>query len=118
MIRKASEIKGELLDEFKGGKGQIAMWTLLDKAGMKDHGRKFGRTMLPPGTTIGIHTHHGDLEAWYVIRGKGRCYDNGKWVDVGPGDLMVCGDGESHGLENTGSEPLETIALILFTQQS
>lgn len=115
MIRKASEIKEDQLDGFKGGKGRIVMRPLLDESGMMHHGRKFGRTTLPPGTSIGLHTHRGDSEAWYVIRGKGRCYDAGQWVDVGPGDLMVCHDGESHSLENTGSETLETIALILFT---
>ena len=40
--------------------------------------------------------------------------DNGTIVDVQPGDVYYCGDGECHSIEAIG-EPIEMIALILYT---
>ena len=41
--------------------------------------------------------------------------DNGTQVEVGPGDVMLCRDGESHSLLNTGSENIELLAVVLFS---
>ena len=48
-----------------------------------------------------------------MLRATGGCYDNGKAVEVTPGDVFFCGDGESHGIE-AGNEPIEMVALILY----
>ena len=115
MIRKASEFTATHTPRFKGGKGELISTEILTAEEMAPHGRKFGYTVLPPGSSIGDHTHAGDSETYYVIKGTGRYNDNGTWVDIAPGDMMHCPDGEMHGIENTGTEPLEYIALILYT---
>ena len=71
--------------------------------------------MLPPGSSIGDHAHSGDSETYFFLKGKGRYNDNGTWVDIEAGDMTFCPDGELHGVENTGTEPMEFIALILYT---
>ena len=48
-------------------------------------------------------------------KGTGTYNDNGTYVKVGPGDTAICNDGELHGLVNDGDEPLEYIALILYS---
>ena len=115
MIRRASEITPSTVEGFKGGKGPLISREIRSAEELGAHGRKFGYTVLPPGSSIGTHTHAGDSETYYVLKGKGRYYDNGTWFEIGPGDMTHCPDGESHGIENTGTEPLEFIALILYT---
>ena len=115
MIRKASEITATTTVGFKGGKGEMISRDIRTADELAPHGRKFGYTVLPPGSSIGDHTHAGDSETYFVLKGKGRYNDNGTWVDIAVGDVMHCPDGELHGIENNGTEPLEFIALILFT---
>lgn len=115
MIRKASEIATVTTEGFKGGKGELISRDIRTAEELGVHGRKFGYSMLPPGASIGNHTHSGDSETYYIISGCGTYNDNGTIVKVGPGDVMHCADGETHGIENTGSLPLEFIALILYT---
>ena len=66
-----------------------------------------------PGDSIGDHLHTGNNEIYYVLSGSADYNDNGTTVKIEAGDVTVCNDGESHGLVNTGSEPLHLIALIL-----
>ena len=116
MIRRSNEMPFETVEHFKGGAGRLVMRTIQDETELKGYGRKFGNSILNPGCAIGTHTHHGDSEAYYIISGKGRYNDNGTWCEVGPGDLTYCEDGETHGLECFGDEPLTFIALILYTE--
>jgi mannose-6-phosphate isomerase-like protein (cupin superfamily) len=115
MIRKASEITASTVEGFKGGKGALISRDIRSAEELAPHGRKFGYSILPPGASIGDHTHTGDSETYFFLKGKGRYNDNGTIVEVGPGDMTFCADGETHGVESIGTEPLEFIALILFT---
>ena len=115
MIRRAQEIPVTTSEKFKGGKGLLISHDILSAEELAPHGRKFGLTVLPPGSSIGDHTHAGDSETYFILKGKARYNDNGTIVEVGPGDMTFCGDGETHGIESIGDEPLEYIALILFT---
>lgn len=115
MIRRASKVSESVTANFKGGKGSVLSREILEANEMGGHGRKFGYTVLEPGSSVGTHTHAGDSETYYILKGTGLYNDNGNLVTVGPGDMAFCPDGESHGLENNGTEPLVFIALILYT---
>ena len=52
-----------------------------------------------------------------VFKGKAKVVDNGKEDILGPGDSMVCYEGDWHGIENIGDEDLEYVAVILYTEQ-
>ena len=65
-------------------------------------------TTMPAGTSIGEHTHAADEEEFYLIlSGQGRMRRDGEEFDVGPGDLIRNRPGGTHGLTNTGSQPLQ-----------
>lgn len=65
-------------------------------------------TILPVGTTIGLHTHADDEEEYYLIlRGQGRMTCDGETFVVKPGDLIRNGPSGTHSLENTGDEPIQ-----------
>lgn len=116
MIRRNSDMPFEQIERFKGGAGTLVTRSMHGPEELKGYGRKFGFSVLNPGCSIGLHTHCGDSETYYIISGKGRYNDNGVWCEVGPGDMTYCDDGESHALECLGDEPLSFIALILYTE--
>ena len=115
MIRK----KEDQAIEFKcirGGNGEVEMRKICESVDeLYGKGRLFNRMILAPGNSIGEHTHTGDNEIFHFIAGTGEYNDNGTIVEVAPGDVTICNDGELHGLVNTGDVPLEFIALILYS---
>ena len=101
---------------IRNGNGETEMRKLLNGAEeLYGKGRMFNHMTLLPGRSIGTHTHEGDNEIFYFLSGYGEYNDNGTVVTVGPGDVAVCSDGETHGLVNSGTEPLTFIALILYS---
>ena len=114
MVRYNNEAKYTEKKMFDGA-GMARMRLILEtNAEMYDKGRVFNHLFLDPGCEVGWHIHHGDGETYYILKGHGEYNDNGTAVRVGPGDVTFVDDGEGHSLKNTGDEPLEAIALILF----
>ena len=116
MIRRANELQTVNIEGMKGGKGSLCNTALLQENEFHGKGRLYGHNLLKPGASIGVHTHENDFEVYYILQGQGTYTDNGKTCLVGPGDVTICHDGDSHGLENTGTEDLVFIALIQFTK--
>lgn len=117
MIKKAHEIKKDVHMDFRGGKGEVTFYHYMDEASSLGAGRLFCKTVLPPGSSIGVHKHVGDHETYFIIEGTGTVSDDGVLVEVGPGDLNHCLEGHEHGIENTGTADLVYIANILYTEQ-
>jgi len=117
MIKRKAEIQGKVLNNFKGGVGDVTMFHFLTEQEARGTGRLFAKTVIEPGNSIGTHTHEGDMEAYYILKGKALVSDNGNEVILEPGDCNVCQDGQSHSIKNVGEEALEYIAVILYTRQ-
>lgn len=99
-----------------GGPGEAEMHKILNSPEeLFGKGRLFNHVFLDPGAAVGWHVHHGDGEIYYILKGEGDYCDNGTMVKVHAGDVTSVSDGEGHSLLNTGSEPLEAIALVLYT---
>ena len=117
MFKRSHELKKDVHTDFRGGKGKVFMYHYLDEQGANGAGRVFCRGVLPPGSSIGVHKHTGEHEVYFFLSGKGRVHDNGVWLEVGPGDMQHCLDGQEHGLENNSNEDLEYIANVFYTEQ-
>jgi mannose-6-phosphate isomerase-like protein (cupin superfamily) len=102
-------------ENMRGGKGTVSIKHLLNPDEMLGKGRLFAQTTVPPGASIGLHRHEGDVEAYYVIEGSGVYYADDERFEIKVGDLTLVDDQHRHGVENTGETPLVMIALILFT---
>ncbi len=98
----------------RNGNGLIHIKHLTDKEGLYGHGRMFAHVTVDPGCSIGYHAHNHETEFYYIIKGEGVFNDDGKEVIVHAGDICATGYGQSHGLENKSSEPVEMIALIVM----
>lgn len=114
MIRKKSELQVEVKENLTGGVGKVKLESILKVEELKGKGRLFKRVTLPVGSSIGVHDHTTDFEVYYILRGKGKVFDNGKFVEVNEGDVIYTADGEEHSIENIGEEELEFVAVVLY----
>lgn len=114
MIKRASDLTTEVFPNRFGGNGELRVTKLLEMDQLQGKGRLFARNLLQPGSSLGWHEHKGDIEAYYIVVGEGTVDDNGTKVQVKAGDVVYTNNGESHSIENTGTENLEFIALILY----
>lgn len=114
MLRRSEEKESVRKAAPFQGVGEITVRSLLNgPEEMLDKGRVFAHTTVHPGSRIGLHAHKGDAETYYILSGHGYYNDNGQVAEVHPGDVCICGDGESHSIE-AREEPIEMIALILY----
>jgi mannose-6-phosphate isomerase-like protein (cupin superfamily) len=114
VIKKADTLQPVIYQNRFGGKGEVSMKPLLSPDEFRGKGRLLSHSVIFPGSSIGAHTHKGDFETYYILKGQGVVNDNGTVSPVGPGDVIYTGNGESHSIENTGKENIELIAMILF----
>ena len=117
MIRRKNELRNEVKMDMRGGKGAAAFNYFLEETEAQGSGRIFSRTEFEPGCSIGYHKHEGELEIFYITAGTAKVCDNGTDYILKAGDTHTCFDGGSHSIENTGSDKLEFLALVLYTQK-
>lgn len=112
MIRSTDEFRVQKVEGLMGGKGHVTLIHYFEPDDFQGVGRLFAKVLIEPGNSLGAHKHEGEQEAYLIIKGRALYNDNGKEVEIGPGDLTICKDGESHGIEAIGDETLEYAALI------
>ncbi len=116
MIRKSEDRTVERFEHKFGADGFITVRSLINAdAELNSKGRVFAHTTVAPGSGIGYHIHHGDTEIYYVYSGQGEYNDNGTICRIEAGDVTFTPSGQGHGVKCLGDEPLELIALILYT---
>lgn len=115
MVRRQSQVASEKKAGPFQGEGEIKVRSLLNAPDeMYGKGRVFAHTTVYPGAAIGYHIHQNESETYYILAGEAKYNDNGAIVKVKAGDVTFAGDGEGHGIEAIGDQPVEMIALILY----
>lgn len=89
-----------------GGAGEIGFHRLLDAAAFASDCHFVDYAVLPPGASIGIHTHGADEEIYLVLEGHGVMHVDGHEFPVGPGSVVTNRAGGTHGLRNDGEGAL------------
>ena len=117
MLKKKSDIIGNVHENFKGGEGNVTSFHFMTEQEVLGAGRVFAKFSIQPGCSVGYHKHDGDSEVYYILKGKGLISDDGTDVVVEAGDAQFCPDGHCHSIKNIGEDTLEYIAIILYTKQ-
>ena len=114
MITRTGDMQKETRVNMRGGKGSVTLehWFKPESFGAKV--RLCTRMTLEPGASIGNHTHETEDEIYLVLAGAGRILENGEWVSIRAGDAILTGKGGTHGVENSGAEPLVIAAVIIL----
>jgi mannose-6-phosphate isomerase-like protein (cupin superfamily) len=112
MVIKRSEMQIEEIPQMKGGEGTAVMVHIVNKEQLKN-ARLMSECTLAPGCSIGEHKHDNETEYFIIIHGSGTVIDDRVEKKVKAGDVIVTGNGSSHSIINTGSEPLVFHAIII-----
>lgn len=112
MIIRSNEIPVQEITR-EGGTLLVRALRSGDEA-LDGHGRIFAHSTLMPGNAMDYHMHDGESETYYIIGGEGEYNDNGTLCNVSSGDVLVVRSGEGHGLRNTGTQPLDFVAIALY----
>lgn len=102
---------------MRGGAGTVEMVHFLEKEESFGKGRLFSVAVIPPGASIGKHTHTGDFEIYYILKGVAHVMDNDAPAVLEPGDRMLCVEGDSHSIENRGTETVECLCIVLYDEK-
>jgi mannose-6-phosphate isomerase-like protein (cupin superfamily) len=114
MYRKSGEMTVELRENMRGGQGTVAIKHLFKQDELTGKARLVAEITIPAGGSIGFHQHDLEEEIYYIISGQGKVLDQDVTNWVGPGDAILTGGGKGHSVENTGTEPLVMMAVILL----
>ncbi len=112
MIKRRQEMSVLPRFEVKGGRGgydstQIFNPEELDKINL------FAVNTLPPGSSIGVHPHGTEGEAYVILQGQATVTEDGQDYLLGPGDAEFCTGGHTHGIANDSDEVLAFLAIII-----
>ena len=112
MIVKRSQLKKELREKMRGGKGTIAITHYCDESSINNC-RLLGEIVIPVGGSIGEHQHVNETEFYIIHSGKGEVNSDGVISSVEPGDVVITGNGASHSISNSGNSDLVLSAIII-----
>ncbi len=116
MIRRPAEMKMESRPNMRGGTGTVAIRHYFSKEEFRAPVRLCAKLIIPPGASIGMHSHDNEDEVYIVTRGSGLLDDGKTPTRIAVGDSILTGGGGAHAVRNDTSEELEIIALIATYQ--
>jgi mannose-6-phosphate isomerase-like protein (cupin superfamily) len=97
-----------------GGEGLIRFVRVVDRGNLAGHCNFIDLAELPPGTSVGLHSHSiAEEELYLILSGTGEMTRNGEVFQVRAGDLIRNPPGGTHALRNTGAEPLRIFVFEL-----
>ena len=112
LIKRRRDMVRQPLPKCHDGKGALDWINVLGGADTEGkHINFIHDDILPPGVSIGIHTHEHDEEYYYIVSGSGTMTLDGEQFKVGAGDITAVYPGGSHGLENDTGEDLRIIVI-------
>ncbi|MCC8191083.1 MAG: cupin domain-containing protein [Planctomycetes bacterium] len=117
MIKRSKDMRRTSQDNLRGGNGTVHMTHFLDPEEACEKGRMFAIATLPPGASIGKHTHEGEYEIYQMLKGTATITDNGVEDTLAAGDCMVCYNGDNHSIENRTNEDIQVLFIVLFDKK-
>ena len=112
MVIHRNNMKSEDKEKMRDGNGVTHLTYLVDTEKEK-HTRMLAEVTLKAGCSIGYHPHNNETEYYFILSGTGIVNDDGKDVQVKAGDSVITGNGASHSIRNSGTEPLVFHAVII-----
>ncbi|MDR2392946.1 MAG: cupin domain-containing protein [Treponema sp.] len=112
MIRYRKDMLVEYKERMREGTGTVRVTHLADES-TQPHVRLLAELHLPPGASIGLHRHDGETEYFFILSGTAVVNDDGKELQLGPGDTVITGNGAAHSIMNPGTVPLVLHGVII-----
>lgn len=77
----------------------------------------YARVILKPGCSLGYHKHEGTSETLYILSGTAEYNDNGTEMELFPGDVAFCPEGESHSIGNSAHSKTDLVVMALIVNE-
>ena len=71
--------------------------------------------VIPPGCSIGAHTHDSDMDFNFIVSGTGIAVCDGEAEALSPGVCHFCPKGASHSIRNTGNTDMQIYICVVRT---
>lgn len=113
MIKKAEQMTDEIKVNMRGGDGEAAIKTVLEKGEYKSKARLIATITLEKGSSIGEHIHEDEEEIFIIQQGTATYNDNGEIKTLKKGDACLCLGGQKHSIRNDYDETLVFTAIII-----
>lgn len=114
MYQSHDQYPVQVIPNMKGGEGRFDVETLVPPPMLGKAGTLFDRGTLPPGCSVGLHTHTANMEVCYVLSGSGLVEDaQAGCTRLTPGGTHICLPGDAHKIVNDGTVPLVYLAVVL-----
>lgn len=110
-VRNAWTIRREVGKSRHGGRGDIENWHLFESEDWESNLTIIGFDVLPPGTSIAEHPHYNEEKLYLVLEGTGIAIVDGEEQAVASGDAIPLRAGSSHGIRNSGTEPMMILVI-------
>ena len=94
-----------------GGQGPILFQRVLPGSEFRSKIDFVDCTVIPPGSTIGRHEHHGNEEIYFIVSGTPLMRVSGEEKRLQKGALAVVRDGEWHELINDTDENVDILVI-------
>jgi mannose-6-phosphate isomerase-like protein (cupin superfamily) len=88
------------------GLGRIGFRRVLGAEAFEGPWNFVDYAVLPPGASIGRHTHGDDEELYLILDGQGTMHLDGREFPVRAGHVVLNRRGGTHGLVNDSDAPL------------
>jgi len=111
MIRNFYHCDKETDHNSHGGEGSIEIYRAFRRKDFKGAWDFAIRVVMPPGTSMGEHSHGDDEEMYIILQGEGTMIIEGKEQRVTSGDMIVNKAFGTHGLVNTSEKDIELLII-------
>lgn len=94
-----------------GGVGPIVFRRIFDQGDFNAPVDFVDYTVIPPGSTIGVHGHVANDEMYFIVRGSPLVRVNGEEARLEPGGFAIVHDGGRHELINDSLGNVEILVI-------
>ena len=102
---------------FRGGSGTVQYRQALGPSVFRTTWSYMDHILIPPGASVGPDAQADMSEVYYVLGGEGTMTLNGQSAPIKTWDAVPVRLGESKGIRNTGSAPLELMVIGVSRNQ-
>ena len=111
MITKNIDEGGDWIEHCHGGKDSIHFFRIFESKDFESNCSFVDRSILPPGSSIGLHKHGQNEEMYFIIEGRGIMTVDGEEREVKEGYVVLNKANGTHGLRNESNKDLKILVI-------